>query len=63
MDRSQRNVNGQWFCIKKYMGQKLHRTAPFDYQGKDSQNKMNMTTTDLKGRLFLYEILKDNGIR
>ena len=59
----QRNVNGQWILYKKYMGQNYTDSATFDYQGKDGQNKMNMTTTwTQKGRLFLYEILKDNGI-
>ncbi len=59
----QRNVNGQWILYKKYMGQNYTDSATFDYQGKDGQNKMNMTTTwTQKGRLFLYEILKTNDI-
>lgn len=59
----QRNVNGQWILYKKYMGQNYTDSATFDYQDKDGQNKMNMTTTwTQKGRLFLYEILKTNDI-
>lgn len=59
----QHKVNGQWILYKKHMGKNYTDSATFDYQDKHGQNQVNMTTTwTQKGRLFLYELLKDNGI-
>ncbi|HEM3172955.1 TPA: phage antirepressor [Streptococcus suis] len=58
----QHKVNGQWILYKKYMGKGYTDSTTFDYLDKNGQARANMTTTwTQKGRLFLYELLKDNG--
>lgn len=59
----QRKVNGQWILYKKYMGKGYTDSTTFDYLDKNGQARANMTTTwTQKGRLFLYELLKNNDI-
>lgn len=59
----QHKVNGQWILYKKYMGKGYTDSNTFDYVDKTGRLQANMTTTwTQKGRLFLYELLKDNGI-
>ncbi|MHB9761460.1 phage antirepressor [Streptococcus suis] len=59
----QHKVNGQWILHKKYMGKGYTDSTTFDYLDKNGQARANMTTTwTQKGRLFLYELLKNNDI-
>lgn len=59
----QYKVNGQWILYKKHIGKGYVDSSTFDYKDKNGQNQVNMTTTwTQKGRLFLYELLKVNGI-
>ncbi|HFU4060114.1 TPA: phage antirepressor [Streptococcus suis] len=59
----QHKVNGQWILYKKYMGKGYTDSTTFDYLDKNGQARANMTTTwTQKGRLFLYELLKNNDI-
>ncbi|WP_449456093.1 phage antirepressor KilAC domain-containing protein [Streptococcus suis] len=59
----QHKINGQWILYKKYMGKGYTDSHTFDYQDKNGHTRANVTTTwTQKGRLFLYELLKDNGI-
>ena len=59
----QYKVNGQWILYKKHMGKGYVDSSTFDYRDKNGQTQVNMTTTwTQKGRLFLYELLKLNGI-
>lgn len=59
----QYKVNGQWILYKKHMGKGYVDSSTFDYRDKNGQTQVNMTTTwTQKGRLFLYELLKVNGI-
>lgn len=59
----QRRVNGQWVLYAKYQGQGYIASRTTSYPGKDGRihTKVNTTWTQ-KGRLFLYELLKGNGI-
>ena len=58
----QRKVNGQWILYKRHMGKGYTDSHTFDYQDKNGNTRANVTTTwTQKGRLFLYELLKDNG--
>ena len=53
----------QWYLYAKYVGEGYVKDVPFDYvdnYGK-TWTKCNMQWTQ-KGRLFLYEFLKKNGI-
>lgn len=59
----QHKVNGQWILYKKYMGKGYTDSTTFDYLDKNGNTRANMTTTwTQKGRLFLYELLKESGI-
>lgn len=59
----QHKVNQQWILYKKHMGKGYTDSHTFDYQDKNGHTRANVTTTwTQKGRLFLYELLKDNGI-
>lgn len=59
----QHKVNSQWILYKKHMGKGYVDSLTFDYKDKNGQAQVNMTTTwTQKGRLFLYELLKVNGI-
>lgn len=58
----QHKVNGQWILYKRHMGKGYIDSHTFDYQDKNGNTRANVTTTwTQKGRLFLYELLKDNG--
>ena len=58
----QHKVNGQWILYKRHMGKGYIDSYTFDYQDKSGNTRANVTTTwTQKGRLFLYELLKDNG--
>lgn len=59
----QHKVNSQWILYKKHMGKGYVDSSTFDYKDNNGQAQVNMTTTwTQKGRLFLYELLKVNGI-
>lgn len=59
----QHKVNGQWILYKKYMGKGYTDSATFDFVDGKGQARTHVTTTwTQKGRLFLYELLKANGI-
>ena len=58
----QHKVNGQWILYKRHMGKGYIDSHTFDYLDKNGNTRANVTTTwTQKGRLFLYELLKDNG--
>ena len=58
----QHKVNGQWILYKRHMCKGYIDSHTFDYQDKNGNTRANVTTTwTQKGRLFLYELLKDNG--
>ncbi|VTS33346.1 Prophage antirepressor [Streptococcus porcinus] len=58
----QHKVNGQWLLYKRHMGKGYTDSHTFDYQDRNGHTRANVTTTwTQKGRLFLYELLKDNG--
>lgn len=57
----QHKVNGQWILYKRHMGKGYIDSHTFDYQDKHGNTRTNVTTTwTQKGRLFLYELLKEN---
>ncbi|MDD6383988.1 MAG: phage antirepressor KilAC domain-containing protein [Streptococcus hyointestinalis] len=59
----QHKVNGQWILYKKHMGKGYVDSATFDFIDGRGQARTHITTTwTQKGRLFLYELLKENGV-
>ncbi|WLR88547.1 phage antirepressor [Streptococcus iniae] len=57
----QHKVNGQWILYKRHMGKGYTDSHTFDYQDRNGHTRANVTTTwTQKGRLFLYELLKEN---
>ncbi|MDD6385177.1 MAG: phage antirepressor KilAC domain-containing protein [Streptococcus hyointestinalis] len=59
----QHKVNGQWILYKRHMGKGYTDSATFDFMDNRGQARTHITTTwTQKGRLFLYELLKENGI-
>lgn len=57
----QHKVNGQWILYKRHMGKGYTDSHTFDYQDRNGRTMANVTTTwTQKGRLFLYELLKEN---
>ena len=58
----QHKVNGQWVLYSKYQGNGyVHsHTHKFEYRNGEIGNRMSTEWTQ-KGRLFLYNFLKDNG--
>lgn len=57
----QHKVNGQWILYKRHMGKGYTDSHTFDYQDRNGRTRANVTTTwTQKGRLFLYELLKEN---
>ena len=59
----QRRVNGQWILYKAYMGKGYTSTKSKTYQDKKGNIRTKIYTVwTQKGRRFIYDILKDNGI-
>lgn len=59
----QRKVHGQWILYGKYQGNGYTHSATFDFERADGSPDSNMNTEwTQKGRLFLYEKLKENNI-
>ncbi|EMG26289.1 phage antirepressor [Streptococcus parauberis] len=58
----QHKVNGQWILYKRHMGKGYTDSHTFDFKDKNGYPRTNVSTTwTQKGRLFLYELLKENG--
>lgn len=61
--RVQRKVNGQWILYAPYVGQGYVHSKPFDITRSNGQPDVVMNTEwTQKGRLFLYDGLKNHGI-
>lgn len=59
----QYKVNKQWILYRKHMGKGYTDSATFDFVDGKGQARTHITTTwTQKGRLFLYELLKEQGI-
>ena len=58
----QHKVNGQWILYKRHMGDGYTDSHTFDFKDKNGCPRTNVSTTwTQKGRLFLYELLKENN--
>ncbi|MBR3822308.1 MAG: phage antirepressor KilAC domain-containing protein [Kiritimatiellae bacterium] len=52
-----------WLLYQKYAAKGYTSTKTHDYLGNDGENHAKVSTYwTQKGRLFIYELLKDNGI-
>lgn len=59
----QYKANGQWLLYSKYHDKGYTSSETFEFADKNGNIKTNMTTKwTQKGRLFLYNLLKENGI-
>lgn len=59
----QHKVNGQWVLYSQYLGQGYTHSHTHKFTHRDGSTGTNPNTEwTQKGRLFLYEKLKDNGI-
>lgn len=59
----QRRVNGQWILYKAYMGKGYTSTKSKTYQDKKKNLRTKIYTVwTQKGRRFIYDILKENGV-
>ena len=58
----QHKVNSQWILYKRHMGKGYTDSHTFDFKDKNGCPRTNVSTTwTQKGRLFLYELLKENN--
>ena len=61
--RIQHKVGGQWILYSEHQGFGYVHSETFEFEGMDGNTRVKMTTKwTQKGRLFLYEKLKVNGI-
>lgn len=59
----QRRVNGQWILYRTYMGKGYTTTKHVDYTDRHGNFKTKIYTVwTQKGRRFIYDMLKKNGI-
>ncbi|WP_282926913.1 phage antirepressor KilAC domain-containing protein [Helcococcus kunzii] len=59
----QYKANGQWLLYSKYHDKGYTSSETFEFTDRNGNVKTNMTTKwTQKGRLFLYNLLKENGI-
>ena len=59
----QYKIGKQWFLYAKYQDKSYTHSKTFDFVHTDGRPDTNMQTEwTQKGRLFLYELLKKNGI-
>lgn len=56
-------VNDQWILYADYMSKGYTRSSTFNFKKSDGQERTKISTLwTQKGRLFLYNVLKENGI-
>lgn len=59
----QYRVGDMWLLYRRHHGKGYTHSETFDFEHKDGTPDARMTTKwTQKGRLFLYEVLKENGI-
>ena len=59
----QYKVNSQWLLYTKYLGKGYTKTKVNTYTKTNGENgSKSLTVWTQKGRMFLYELLKDNGV-
>jgi len=59
----QRNVGGQWILYQKHMNNGFTKSETFHFNKSDGSPATTMNTKwTQKGRLFIYDLLKENGI-
>lgn len=59
----QYKMNNQWLLYGKHHDKGYTSSETFEYEDKNGNTQTNMTTKwTQKGRLFLYDLLKDDGL-
>lgn len=59
----QRNVSGQWILYQKHMNNGFTKSETFHFNKSDGSPATTMNTKwTQKGRLFIYDLLKENDI-
>lgn len=59
----QHKVRNQWVLFNKYINKGYVQSSTFNFTRSDGREDVSMTTEwTQKGRMFLYEILKENNI-
>ena len=59
----QRNVGGQWILYQKHMNNGFTKSETFHFNKSDGSPATTMNTKwTQKGRLFIYDLLKENNI-